>query len=508
MQLITAMQLRPYQETSIKELAGSIRAGNQTNILQIPTGGGKTFTAASIIKRALDKGKKVLFIAPRRELVEQASAALHTVGAFNTLIMSGEELISNDCYVASSDTLYSWVYQRQLFPMPQFDLVIWDEAHLSMSKTRLRMLNDFKCPVIGLTATPARGDRTPLGTYWNKLITVTTVKELIADGYLVQPRYFGANKDIDLSGVPLRSTDKDYMPKPLAERMNKTALIGDIVDNWRRLANGKQTVVFCTDIKHSIAVAEQFLANGIAAEHIDAYATPDERRAIFERVRSGETQVLTNVFLASYGLDIPSLEVCILARPTKNLTLYFQMVGRVLRPSKGKTEAIIIDHASTVHELGFVEDDFEWDIHTKERAADLKKESKKTNNEPKEVVCPECKRIYVAARVCPHCGHRHIAEGAPIPVHKADLKEIKPKYTHAEKELFLSELMHYARAKRRSSEWAYDVYRYRYKTSAHADRVVVKPVKGISPEGHRYITHINIKRSRKRFYNRKATSRR
>lgn len=494
------MQLYPFQEEAIRLTANSIKSGNRTNIIHVPTGGGKTVIAAEIIKRSLAKSKKVLFIAPRRELVEQASDKLHSNGSFNTLIMSGEELFSSNCYVASSDTLYSWVFRKERFPMPLFDLVIYDEAHLSMSKTRLEMLRSFNCPVIGLTATPARGDRKPLGAFYQKLITVKSIKELIAEKYLVQPRYFGSD-NIDLSGIPLRPSDKDYMPKPLAERMNKNNLIGDIVKNWKRLTPNKKTVVFCVDIKHSIAVAEQFRRNGIAAEHIDAYALSSERKAIFNRLRSGETKVITNVFLASYGLDIPDLEVCVLARPTRNLTLYIQMVGRVLRTHESKQFAYVIDHSNTVDTLGFVEDDFIWDIHSKERPIDQKTNQIRERKEPKEIKCPSCGSIFKGSRKCPSCGNELIKSGAIIPVHEAELKEIKPKHSIEEKRTFLSELLAYADQKNKPSDWAYDVYRYRFKCSPSSDKIRPQAAIGVSQETFRYITHINIARARRRAAN-------
>ena len=143
----------------------------------------------------------------------------------------------------------------------------------------------------------------------------------------------------------MKQNNSDYVTESLGEHMDKPALIGDIVSNWYRIVRDKKTVVFCTTCAHSRHVRDEFLRLGIKAEHLDGKTEQDERKAILDRVQTGETQVLCNVFVASYGLDIPSLECAVLARPTKNITLYLQTIGRVLRISEGKTEAVVIDHS-------------------------------------------------------------------------------------------------------------------------------------------------------------------
>ena len=143
----------------------------------------------------------------------------------------------------------------------------------------------------------------------------------------------------DLAGIKLNK-DRDYNETQLGKRMDNAKLIGDIVDNWLRIAPLRRTVVFCVNVSHSKSVCAAFERIGVVAEHLDGETPADERADILERVKNGSTQVLCNVFVASYGLDIPSLDCCVLARPTKNITLYLQTVGRVLRTFPGKIDAI------------------------------------------------------------------------------------------------------------------------------------------------------------------------
>src|SRR3546814_7641235 len=154
--------------------------------------------------------------------------------------------------------------------------------------------------------------------------------------------------------------------------MDTPQLVGDVVENWMRIARHRSTVVFCVNRAHSRNVRDEFLAQGIRAEHVDGETPTDERAAILARVRSGETQVLCNVFVASYGLDIPTLDCAVLARPTKNIALYMQTVGRVMRPAERKADALVIDHSGAVKENGFVDDFIPWSLDESEKVKDRK----------------------------------------------------------------------------------------------------------------------------------------
>jgi hypothetical protein len=184
-------------------------------------------------------------------------------------------------------------------------------------------------------------------------------------------------------------------------------------------------VVFCTSIKHSVAVCEEFLRNGVAAEHVDANTPNDEREDIFARFTSGKTQILTNCFLASYGFDLPALSCVVLARPTKSVMLYLQMIGRGLRPADGKDDCLVLDHSGCVHMHGFVDQDREWSLDGAYTFGDKKtSEGGSERREVKPIECPECHSLFSKSPVCPECGYRLKTIGQNIETMDGRLVEI------------------------------------------------------------------------------------
>ena len=341
-------ELREDQDEAVAALGSSLRKGNAAPILVSATGSGKTVIAMHIIKLLRDRQKRILFLAPRRELIHQTSNTFTKSLISHGIIMAGEGATPHSpVQIGSFDTLHSRVYRHEIMDMPEdIDFVFVDEAHLSLAETRSTIINHYReagARIIGLTATPARGDGRGMGEIYDDLVQVRTVADLIAEGALVQPVYYGADAP-DLKAV--KRTKEDYVITDLEKVMDRPKLIGDIYRNWSRIAPDKSTVIFCTTVNHSRHVQAEFHSHGITCEHVDANTPTKERKEIMERLRSGQTQVLTNVFIASYGLDVPRLECAVMARPTKSLPLYIQMGGRVLRPFEGKTGAIIIDHGA------------------------------------------------------------------------------------------------------------------------------------------------------------------
>lgn len=463
------IELRPYQKDSVEKSRKSLTQGNRRVLIQAATGAGKTITACEIIRLAKEKGSRVWFLAPRRELVTQAHQELADYGVESSIYMAGINFSYSRVVVASIDTIAS---RYDINELPETDLVIVDEAHLFLSPKRLELLNKWseKAIVLGLTATPARPNGQGLGVFYDDLQLSWTIEQLIRSGYLVSPRYFAPSKP-DLTAVKVGRQTREYNEKQLNTVMNQPELIGDIVDNWFKLAAWKSTVVFCCSKAHSRAVCQEFLDKGVSAEHVDADTPQDERAEIFARVKSGETKVLCNVFIASYGLNIPTLEVAVIARPTKSLILYMQIIGRVLRPSEGKTEALIIDHSGCIEEHGFVEDVTGWSLEgddISERVAKAKEEA----GTPKEITCFECLTVFSGQRECPSCGHQMIPLAEAIPCHKADLEEKLQselvltkrwnKVTDWETKVkFFGELKQYARSKGWKEGWAAHQYRER-----------------------------------------------
>jgi superfamily II DNA or RNA helicase len=449
------LDLWPTQERTITRLSNVLKQGKMRPVVVSPTGSGKTRVAAHIIHQIEAADKSVLFLAPRRELIYQTVEQLKAYGIEPGVIMAGEPTNPyRKVQVASFDTLHARGFRANKMVIPHADFVLVDEAHLSITEKRLAMLNHFSdARVIGLTATPARGDGTGLGEFYDEIVNETSVRELVELGILVDAEYY-APSEWDLTGV--KATKSDYVVKYLEKAVDKSELIGDIYDNWKRIASDKRTVIFCTTRKHARHVCEVFVSNGVACEYVDGETPLEERQAIFDRVRSGETQVLCNVFVASYGLDIPPLECCVLARPTKNLTLYIQIVGRVLRACGSKRTATIIDHTGAVKRHGFVDYEFPWSLDGGD-VRDATQKQKQDKKEPREIHCEKCGKVFSGQRECPACGHEIVPKGQAMPFHEAELRKVnknKKDYSDIEKISWMGQLITYGQTKGYQSGWA------------------------------------------------------
>jgi superfamily II DNA or RNA helicase len=399
-------ELRPYQARTMDKLDQLSFVGVRAPLIVAPTGSGKTVIAGEIIKRAGDS--RTLFLAPRRELIHQTCHKLDDVGVRYGVLLAGDRrtnLYSN-VQVASRDTLISRMLRTRRLELPPFDRIIIDEAHVGLTERSQQLYALWpNAQIIGLTATPTRSDGKALGRVYDEIIEVATTRELTEQGYLVPGRYFSVSEP-DMRGV--RTTGGDFNLGDTERVMNREQLVGDIVEHWLTHAPNRRTVVFATQIAHSVALAQQFLVMGVTAEHVDANTPQSEREAIFERFSDGRTQVLTNCTLASIGFDLPALDCVVFARPTKSVGLYLQMLGRGLRPAPGKSDCLVLDHAGNVHRHGFATDDRYWTLHGK-YAIDEKRTAEaaaaKASDDIVKLTCPQCKYVWEGGRSCPACGY-------------------------------------------------------------------------------------------------------
>lgn len=461
--------LRDFQEKAIDEVRQAIRDGNKRIVLVSPTGSGKTVMASAIAKSSRDKGRKVVFLAPRRELVYQASEKLAKHEVNNGMIMAGEhKSIMSMTQVACIPTLHARCIRKTKEPLPPADLILVDEAHLSITDMTLSVLSKYpNAVVIGLTATPARSDGKGLGEYYSAMVEAPTVAELTRLGHLVPARYF-APTTFDVSGV--KTAKGDYVEKQLAQAVDKPVLWGDVVTNWLRIARGRPTVVYGVNVAHSMHLRDSFLEAGIRAEHIDADTPTKERREILNRFEVGQTEVICNCEVLSYGWDCPSASAVVLARPTKSIVAYFQMVGRVLRPHFSKTDALVLDHGGIVDKLGFVDEPVAWSLDSDSTVQERTEAKRKEKKEGKKMTCPNCHALFVGTLTCPNCG-------TSMPSHYAkylntaedDLAEIdrnkrrqNREWTTEQKAHFMGELLGYAKEKGRNEGWAAHKYKEKF----------------------------------------------
>ena len=456
--------LRPYQVKAVNEARAAIKAGRRRLILRAPTGAGKTIVAAAIVQSAIERGSRVLFLAHRKELIDQASTKMDAFDLDHGIIMAQHWRRRPHCLlqIASVQTLR----RREL---PTADLIIIDEAHLSLAKSYTDIIDAYpRAVVIGLTATPIRADGKPLGAVYHDIISVSSILELIDLGFLVLPRHFAPSMP-DLSAVAMKGND--YDEAQLADATDKPDLIGDIVSHWKSLAYNRTTAVFAVNIQHSRHIVAQFSAANVRAEHVDGTTPMHERNAILSRFASGETTVVSNVGIFTEGYDNPRISAVVLARPTMSLALYLQMAGRGLRIDDRKRDCIILDHAGCAYSHGFVDEDREWSLEGKQKRAQKKREAPVR-------ICEKCYAAYPAiARKCPECGHvpeRELTtkepEQAPgelvemTEAHRAQLRRDRAR--EEAKAQTLQELQDLARVRGYSTGWAY--HRWQARQRRHA----------------------------------------
>jgi DNA repair protein RadD len=395
------IELRPYQIDVVGKVEQALGTAARP-LLVAPTGSGKTVIAAEIIRREVAKYRTVMFLAHRREIITQTSAKLTANGVKHGIIMAGvDPRPMETVQLASIDTLHVRGVRSDAMALPPADLIIFDEAHRARGRTREHLISLYpNACVLGLTATPCRGDGRGLGNVFDQIIEAPQVADLIVGGYLVKSRIY-APVDPDLKGV--RTQQGDYAVGQLERRMNTGELVGDIVEHWLRYGERRRTVAFAVGVQHSVHIKNEFINAGVRAEHLDGSTPIADREAILARLKSGETEIVSNCMVLCEGWDMPDVGCCVLARPTKQMGLYRQMIGRVLRPAEGKPDAIVLDHSGAVYRHGLPEERVQWALDVDRRAENPTQAKRERGEEPKLRECPSCKTV-MAVPPCHACG--------------------------------------------------------------------------------------------------------
>ncbi len=368
---------------------------------------------------AVDRGRAVWVLTHRHELVNQAAARLRAAGLKVGVIVGGAAstdytapvqvvsipTIANRILESAAAGIVAPGLARSFHPSvlpPPPALAFFDEAHHIVADTWRRVLHYCKDSwVIFLSATPQDKHGGGLGVA-DVFVDGPAPRTLVGPGLPLVDVDLFAGPAPDLSDIAVSTKTGDYQVKELAEKAS--ALVGDVVTTWQRLAPGKRTIAFAVNRAHSRVIVEAFLAAGVPAEHVDANSTDEQRAAVFARLARGETLVVSNVGLVTEGFDCPAVECVILAKPSKSEVFFLQSVGRALRASKGKDRAIVLDHgyncARHGHPLMF-------------RPCTLEGRPPRPEVEDAElveggdyfVVCPKCLCCCdLKALVCTHCG--------------------------------------------------------------------------------------------------------
>lgn len=411
--------LYQHQAKVIDELREGFLQGHKRQVLAAATGFGKTVVAAHLAMSAVQKGKKVLFIVDRVELVAQAARTFSELG-LQVGILQGENTAftrHDDVIVASIQTI------RARRPPDWVHAVLIDECHI-LHRAHTKLMERWNAlPFIGLSATPLRRG---LGKYFTNLVRGPSVKWLTENGFLVPCRAFAPGADEIarvLDGVSAGTTKHgfDYNETALGRAMNQKELVGDIVGTWRKLGENRPTLCFACSIAHSQSIAESFAAEGVTVAHLDAYTRPDERREAISAFRAREIQVLASVSVLSVGFDAPEAACLILARPTLSEALHMQQLGRGIRRAEGKADCIVLDHAGNTvrHSLPV-----HFEVPDLDDGTAPERGQRKAKEAPKMVTCRECGYVLEPDQLtCPNCGIDRPRKGAAVKVLDGDLVE-------------------------------------------------------------------------------------
>lgn len=389
--------LRPYQEELITSVKVGFRQKHRGILIQLPTGGGKTATTASLVHRTSAKGNGAWFLVHRRELIKQSMRAFDKEGIRYGVIAAGFPPNAREpVQIGSIGTVINRMHR---YPIPR--VVIFDECHhLSAASWRKLYLQFPQARFIGLSATPSRTDGQGLKEFFDLMVHGPSMRWLIDHGYLSPFRLLQPDQQIDVDGVNVRMGE--YNRTQLEKVSNKPKITGNAIAHYKQHCEGGRNLIFAVSVKHSMEIVRQFSEAGYPAIHLDGETDDYVRDKALEDFERGKILHVSNVELFGEGFDCPTIECLTDLAPTKSIGRYLQRHGRALRPTyadgfdletqedrckaieaSDKPFAILLDHAGNSHRFGNPDADREWSLEGRE----LKKKDKGV----------------LAPRICPAC---------------------------------------------------------------------------------------------------------
>ncbi len=356
--------LRPYQLEAIDAVRAEVAKGRRCVCLVLPTGAGKTRTAAEVVRRTIAAGKRVLWFAHRGELVDQAAATLAAQGVIVGAISASAATPPNPYAPVQVATVQTLLARNE---RPEAALLVADEAHHYVADQFGKVARDYpRAIVLGLTATPQRGDGRGLDELFDGLVVGASIRSLTDLGHLVR---------CEILRPPVR-----LKPAELAQHP---------VDAFLAHAAERPTIVFARGVDLANEYAEHFVERGVSACAIHSETPWAERTRATEAFRRGAIRVLVNVYCLTEGFDVPETSCAIIARGCEAAGTYLQMVGRILRPAPGKTDALLIDLRGVSHDHGAPDDERVFSLAGIELV--------------EKVTCEHCGSRMPRGGTCPHC---------------------------------------------------------------------------------------------------------
>jgi superfamily II DNA or RNA helicase len=378
------LKLRDYEQDWLARVSQS----QSKRLLVVgPTGSGKTVIAAQVIRVAVALNQRVLFVAHRRELVEQAIERLKNIG------------------VEVGSHVQVCTIQSLLETSPPADLIVIDEAHHTPAESYRELLKRYPRAIVhGLTATPFRFDGQALDDLFDEIVPSAPPSALIAAGWLSKPKIYTVPRDQRPKLLGLRKRDGDFDNASLARVTDLPHLVGSVVEHYLKYAHDKPTVVYGVNLAHCDHMTEAFRNHGVRAATVFGRMPLDHRITALEMFNNGELDVIVNCQLLTEGWDCPTARAAIVARPTLSPGFWFQLVGRVTRP--GEIQPVVLDHAGNALMHGLPLQDVEYTLKGRQIRS-------RPDNGHGEKECPKCHNsVHVSSRECNWCGHAWWESGA------------------------------------------------------------------------------------------------
>ena len=403
-------QLRPYQQTLLREVQDALGANPKARVMmQLPTGGGKTVIAGALLADWLRDGRKAVWLTHRKELAEQTRGMLTAAGVSaktdsrwtsdeGAPAMAGGTFILMAQKVGLHNKAESRVWNRY----DANDLLVIDEAHHAAAPGWERAMQQWPGPIVGMTATPWRlSQKEGFDHLFDGLLCGPQTADLQAleKPALCQAQVFIPPEEQRIAGGTVDQTG-DYTERGIeqANRDRPDIMTAGALAFWQKHAEGRQTIAYAVSVDHAHNLAAVFNDAGIPAAVILGDTNREERDRAIDGFRDGSIKVLVNVIVATEGFDLPDASCIIIARPTMSLALYLQMVGRGLRPKPDGADCLILDLAANSVSHGLPEDYREWSLEPRG--------AQKDDGEAPVVVCPECGTASPASsHHCRGCGY-------------------------------------------------------------------------------------------------------
>ncbi len=399
------MLLRPYQKVAVSDACKALDKHGNTLVVA-PTGAGKTIMLSALVGERHKKGKRILVIQHRDELVKQNKEKFERVNPYITT-----SIVNGTVKHWDGDAVFSMIQtmsrDRNLRDRPLFDMVVIDEGHHAAAPTYTKVIeavreDNDKAEIVGFTATPNRGDGKGLRSVFNNCAHQIELATLIREGFLVRPKSYVIDLGVGDQLDKVTKRGKEYDMQEVASIMDRQVINNRIVDEWKEKAGGRKTVVFCSTVDHAAHVCDAFVMAGIKSNYVTGETDKDERAAMLYDLEFGDTQVIVNVAVLTEGFDAPPVSCIILTRPCSQKGTMVQMIGRGLRildpelyPNIIKTDCIVMDFGTSIITHGGLDE-----------SANLDGVDKSIGGDAPTKVCPDCgSEVSANTRVCPICEH-------------------------------------------------------------------------------------------------------